>query len=1060
MPKQFGLQPSPSNMTASQNPPKAAVFLSYSRTDASFLARLSAALEMRGYTPIYDRSERLHHDPDLLLTAQDEWWGALKAMIAASDVMVFVVTPDSARSPVCDDEIAHAKSLGKRVVAILRRDIDFNTAPERLRTLNVLIDFRADDDAAFLAALDALSVQLNIDIEWHRRGARLARLADQWNKDGRPAGQLLRAGAIAEADAWAARRPRDAPEPGPLLLAFLDSARDLETKSLNNLRRRIGVAFVPPSDQSFREGNFDRTLRLILAAAILSNDPNFELTPELPAFVAPSCLRLRLRAMFSHDSMLTTLALSPKEPYIVIGSSDCCISVRNIEDGSLVALLTGHNEGINCAKFSRDGSYLATSSGDRWISRDDSVCIWSTATWTKIAKFECYQLVKWCDVTSDGRFCFAVDHLNAATVFSVNLRRKLIEVTINGSMSGDRSDEPCPVILIDAHKLFIAINDRGGVFFRLNDQEAVELEIRDSSQIRLVSASSDQKLLACFHGGGRIRLLSSDELKEVNSFRTKIQEPDNIKFISGDNRILVTTLSEFEIFNIADGSAEGSGTLNGERTAGDGLSVVPAPMGDRAIVREKNGDWALIDSNSGREIHREKGHAELLDYVYIAFSRDGRTFALSSKSGNCEVRASATGQLVSSLVGHKAEVRGIAFLDDHSKVITISNDWTGRIWTTGRMRPDIEVVERAAQQIIWMGETLVAIGPHGAVDFLDDRSRKTTILPNATQQVSAVSFGRQKLHTIDPRGVCRSYLLSEGSLRFAHALSLKLHPKWPTIGGAAFSPDANLVAVWPSEHGAGTAKEYECVVDVFELKTGRRLVRVSHQDCITSASFSLDGCKLITTSGAFVDLSSLAYRWDDSVRMWDARSGEEIAAFQGHKFIVCNACQLENDRLVSASEDGEIKFWNIEGAFEMESLNIGKKWRIIGISPDQSVIFGVDAEGGGHFFSISERRYIGPLSDVTSGIASFCFRQSDGCLALRCIDDTIWIVPLEPIQTCADVRKLAVAVALARNGVGVTTPYELRDDLLLAEAPKDLHEAALKQWPWLVRDVEDASAVY
>jgi hypothetical protein len=111
--------------------------------------------------------------PDLLLTAQDEWWGVLKAMIAASDVMVFVVTPDSARSPVCDDEIAHAKSLGKRVVAILRGDIDFNIAPERLRAINVRIDFRADEDPAFLVALDALSVELDLDavarlLRWHQ----------------------------------------------------------------------------------------------------------------------------------------------------------------------------------------------------------------------------------------------------------------------------------------------------------------------------------------------------------------------------------------------------------------------------------------------------------------------------------------------------------------------------------------------------------------------------------------------------------------------------------------------------------------------------------------------------------------------------------------------------------------------------------------------------------------------------------------------------------------------------------------------------------------------------
>src|SRR5947209_18976278 len=100
----------------SQDRQRTAVFLSYSRKDTPFLQRLAVVLESRGYEPVFDRSERPNADPDMLLTAQDEWWAALKSMIAACDVMVFIVTPHSAASAVCDDEIAHARALGKRVI--------------------------------------------------------------------------------------------------------------------------------------------------------------------------------------------------------------------------------------------------------------------------------------------------------------------------------------------------------------------------------------------------------------------------------------------------------------------------------------------------------------------------------------------------------------------------------------------------------------------------------------------------------------------------------------------------------------------------------------------------------------------------------------------------------------------------------------------------------------------------------------------------------------------------------------------------------------------------------
>lgn len=256
-------------------------FLSYSRKDRTFMYRLAAALEARGYRPVFDNSEHMHEDPDLRLTAQDEWWTSLKTMIASSDVMVFLVSPDSAASLVCDDEIAHAKSLGKRVIAILRRDIDFNTAPERLRSLNVRLDFRGDEEAKFNQALDALCAELETDIGWHRLGARLMRQAEHWDQSERPEGQLLRSDAIADAEAWVGRRPANAPSPGIVVLEFLEASRNLENKNRKNLLTQIARSFVLPVRQAVENKNFIAALKYLTAAAVLTEDPSFTLEPKL-----------------------------------------------------------------------------------------------------------------------------------------------------------------------------------------------------------------------------------------------------------------------------------------------------------------------------------------------------------------------------------------------------------------------------------------------------------------------------------------------------------------------------------------------------------------------------------------------------------------------------------------------------------------------------------------------------------------------------------------------------------------------------------------------------------
>ena len=236
--------------TAAPEAPRIRVFVSYSRKDAPFVRRLAGALDERGFVVDFDLADR-GPASDLGISAQDEWWLRLKEMIAAADVMVFAISPDSAASRVCDDEIAHASHLGKRVIPIVRRAIDFDHAPERLRALNAALSFENDDAGSFARALDRLCAELRLDIDWHRRATRITRLAQQWNDDGRPPGQLLRAGAIADADEWAARRPTDAPTPGPLVLDFLAASRQKEEQDRARLESSELSARLQTADALF-----------------------------------------------------------------------------------------------------------------------------------------------------------------------------------------------------------------------------------------------------------------------------------------------------------------------------------------------------------------------------------------------------------------------------------------------------------------------------------------------------------------------------------------------------------------------------------------------------------------------------------------------------------------------------------------------------------------------------------------------------------------------------------------------------------------------------------------
>ncbi len=209
---------SPALSTDAAQPVGVRVFLSYSRHDATFVHRLADALAARGYEPDFDQSS---FDPANITTgisAEDTWWQRLQAMIAAADVMVFVVTPDSAGSKVCDEEIAYARGIGKRLIPILRRPIDFAKAPPRLAALNIKIQFLGDSNSDFDAHLAELCAALDLDVEWHRESKRLTGLALRWDQEGRPDDLLVPATDIRAIGNLLERRPRSAPEPSLVLV--------------------------------------------------------------------------------------------------------------------------------------------------------------------------------------------------------------------------------------------------------------------------------------------------------------------------------------------------------------------------------------------------------------------------------------------------------------------------------------------------------------------------------------------------------------------------------------------------------------------------------------------------------------------------------------------------------------------------------------------------------------------------------------------------------------------------------------------------------------------------
>src|SRR4051812_2076461 len=166
------------------------VFVSYSRSDAEFVRRLTEALTDRGKEAWVDTAGI----PDA-----EVFPAALRSAIERSDGFVFVLSPDSIASAYCEQEVEHALELNKRIVPLLVRPVSDEAVPEGVRVRN-WIPFI--EPAEFEYGIARVVEALNTDLAWAQEHTRWLLKALEWEAEDRERSFLLRGSELAAAETW------------------------------------------------------------------------------------------------------------------------------------------------------------------------------------------------------------------------------------------------------------------------------------------------------------------------------------------------------------------------------------------------------------------------------------------------------------------------------------------------------------------------------------------------------------------------------------------------------------------------------------------------------------------------------------------------------------------------------------------------------------------------------------------------------------------------------------------------------------------------------------------
>jgi WD40 repeat protein len=379
----------------------ASLFISYSRKDIESARKLTGSFNGQGLDFWIDWEG---------IPPTVDWWKEIERGIEQADIFLFLLSPDSAASKVCKQEIEHATKNGKRLIPVVVRDMNADDSPAQLRSLNWIFLRQTDD---FSENFSKLITAIKTDYEWVQVHRQLQVKALEWEKNNHENGFLLHGEELQEAEIQLVTNSSKEPHPTDLQREYVLRSRQatdkqrrstisIATAGLIVLAVLAVIAFIQSGIARQAQGNAEANAASAQTAqAQAEEQANIALSRQLAAqalLILPTDLRSSLLLsveafhkydtfearnallttlnhnpdlngfLQAHTSEVWTLDFSPDGNLLASGSNDNTILLWSIETHEPIGQpLIGHTGKVREVKFSPNGKILASTSDDGTI---------------------------------------------------------------------------------------------------------------------------------------------------------------------------------------------------------------------------------------------------------------------------------------------------------------------------------------------------------------------------------------------------------------------------------------------------------------------------------------------------------------------------------------------------------------------------------------------------------------------------------------------------------------------------------------------------------------------